>query len=336
MRGVPSFEILMNSIKNPFESQIVPRYSGFFCLISCFGLLAGELSADAVSYNIGSLGKTADGSHIAGPQLDQPGALTAFEDFSVTYSGGSRTSVPYREAFNPPAIDPFTIEFWSKPTSSDGDDAPVANRTVTGDRTGWVFFQRSADQGWNFRMYNANGSNFGWDLTGGTSTLNEWSHVVAVWNGASAKLYVNGQVADDTNREGLDGVYAPTASPNAEGMFSVGALYNGGSPTESSVDEIAFYRSALSGERIRQHFEAAASPVRNAYRAVVLEDLPMLYWQQNPPMTEISEAGEVPVVSFTGILEQSENLVDWADVTVDSPYSPATPQPGKLFFRARR
>ncbi|WP_367872923.1 hypothetical protein [Luteolibacter sp. Populi] len=42
-------------------------------------------------------------------------------------------------------------------------------------------------------------------------------------------------------------------------------------------------------------------------------------------------------VTFTGILAQSENLTNWTDLTTAaSPYTPASPQPGKLFFRAHR
>ena len=48
-------------------------------------------------------------------------------------------------------------------------------------------------------MYDGVGSNVGWDLTGGPYTMNTWSHVVAVWTGSAARLYVNGQVVDTTN-----------------------------------------------------------------------------------------------------------------------------------------
>jgi hypothetical protein len=169
------------------KSRIAPslpfQESPKFVLPGAAALTALVQIAAAVpttSYNSGSLGKVADGASTTGVVVDQAGAIAAFQDFSSSYSLGERTEVPFRSELNPAANSPFTIEFWAKPTSSDNDDAPVGNRLATGNRTGWVFFQRTAAVGWNFRTYNGNGSTVGWDVTGGTSTLNEWS-----WSGTA-------------------------------------------------------------------------------------------------------------------------------------------------------
>src|SRR5207249_7464640 len=61
-----------------------------------------------------------------------------------------------------------------------------------------------AATGWNWRMYNGNGSQVGWDLTGGTATLDAWSHVVGVWDGTTAKLYVNGVDRSEERRVGKE------------------------------------------------------------------------------------------------------------------------------------
>lgn len=293
-------------------------------------------AADPLSYNTGSLGTLGDGTHTAAPLLDQPGALATFHDYSVVYGSGSRTTLPILAALNPPASSPFTIEFWAKPSSQDGDDAPVANRTYSGNRTGWVFFQRDQAAGWNFRMYNGNGSAYGWEMEGGTSNHHVWSHVVGVWTGSSALLYVNGVLADDINKPGQNGVYVENSISNPEAILSIGALYNGGSPSQGAVDEIAFYPTALSAGKIANHFAAAANPAADAYSSVVLADGATLHLQQNPPTVKLSLAGGVPKVTFTGVLSQSEKLIDWQQLPVASPYEVPLPAPAKLFFRAER
>ena len=94
-------------------------------------------------------------------------------------SNGAITTVPYRAELNPPKDQPFTIEFWAKPSSSDNDDTTVFNRITTSPRAGWVFFQREESIGWNFRMHNGAGGTVGYDLTGGTYTVNSWSSAAA-------------------------------------------------------------------------------------------------------------------------------------------------------------
>lgn len=283
------------------------------------------------SYNTGSLGPVADGASTTGVVVDQAGAIAAFQDFSSSYSLGDRTEVPYLPALNPAATSPFTIEFWAKPTAYDGDDAPIGNRLASGNRTGWVFFQRPEATGWNFRTYNGNGSQVGWDVTGGTSTLNAWSHVVVVWSGSAATLYVNGAFASSTN-VGAGGFVANTTE-----SFRVGALIGGASPYVGFVDDVAFYATALTATQISDHYATASSTVAGAYRSMVLADGALLYLQQNPPETKISLVGAVPTVTFTGILAQSPDLVNWTDLTTaTSPFTPAGPLPGRLFFRSHR
>jgi hypothetical protein len=296
-------------------------------------LLASIATAAPPSYNTGSLGVAADGTHTETVLLDQPGALPAFGDFSAGYAGGARTTVPFLTAANPPASSPFTIEFWAWPTASDNDDVPVNNRIGSGNRSGWVFFQRAAATGWNFRMYDGNSSNTGWDITGGTSQLNAWSHVVVTWNGSSARLYVNG---NDTNAaNSMSGIY----NPSATAVFSIGALADGSSPFAGSVDEVAFYPTALSASRILAHYQTASSTVPGAYSSLVIADGALLYYQQNPPFAKISTQGANQVITFTGILTQSPSLAadSWEDLAVTSPYTVIpTPDKPRLFFRARR
>jgi len=250
----------------------------FITTLTGVALLAASASAATTSYNAGSLGAAANGTNTDAVTLGLPGVLAAPGDLAVGYSGGSYTSVPYLPTLNPASATPFPIEFWANPSASDNDDATVANRVSSGNRSGWVFFQRAAAVGWNFRMYDGAGSNYGWDLTGGTATLNAWSHVVAVWSGSAATLYVNGTLADDSNTVGLSGLYA--ASTTA--IFSTGALSTALSPSTGLVDETAFYSTALSPAQIAAHYSAASSPVPGAYQSLVLGDGALLHLNNVP------------------------------------------------------
>ena len=232
----------------------------------------------SVSYNTGSLGPAANGVNGDGVTTG-PGAVSAGGDLSAVYDNvfGHNTVVPFQPGLNPASASPFSVEFWARPTASDNDDAPVSNRVAAGNRSGWVFFQRAADQGWNFRMYNGVGSGLGWDLTGGTSTLNDWSHVVATWSGSAATLYVNGALADASNDPAATGVYNASTAAN----FIV-ASSDTSSPFAGSVDEAAFYPSALTPEQIRSHFAAATTGAAGAYFSLVRADGALLQLSNNP------------------------------------------------------
>ncbi len=321
----------MNPLKSPTSC-----FRSTLSSITCLVLWSAVISAEpTTSYNTGSLGTAADGVNTDSVELDQPGAVAAYQDFSSSYFTGNRTEVPYQAGLNPPSDSPFTIEFWARPTAADGDDAPVGNRLGgVGPRSGWVFFQRGETVGWNLRMYNGNGTVNGWDITGGTAILNAWSHVVAVWSGTAATLFVNGVDVTSVNN-GPGGYNANTTEP-----FRVGALIDGASPFAGSVDEIAFYPTALTPQKIASHYATASSAEAGAYSSMVVADGALLYLQQNPPSAKLEVINLAPLatkVTFTGILSQSTDLVEWSDLTTaTSPYTPASPQPDKLFFRVHR
>ena len=292
-----------------------------------------------VAYNVGTLGNSLNASNTPGLVIDQPGVvaapIAADNDHSSYYKSGERTTIPFTPALNPATASPFTIEFWAKPELSDNDDCPIFNRVSASPRSGWAFFQRDAATGWNWRLYNGDGSTVGWDLTGGTATLNEWSHVVGVWDGTTAKLYVNGVDTAAANT-GAGGYAASTAA-----IFSVGSYDTGATAITGFLDEIAFYPTALSAAKILDHYNAAASLVPGAYNALVLADGATLHLDQNPPAVSI-KSGATPTVTFTGILSEATDLSApfwtsaWPDLGVTSPYAVPGPLTREKYFRSHR
>ncbi|HWB07528.1 MAG TPA: LamG domain-containing protein [Verrucomicrobiales bacterium] len=257
-----------------------------FALLAALPLLLSGTAAHAAttSFNTGSLGAAANGTNGDPVVLNQPGAVTAGGDTSNGYSGGAITSVPFQAALNPGVASAFTIEFWANPSASDNDDAVISNRVAAGNRSGWIFFQRAAGTGWNFRMYNGVGSALGWDLTGGTSNLNQWNHVAVTWNGSAALLYVNGVLADSTNDPAASGVYNPNTAANSP-IMAIGANFDGGSASTALIDEVAFYGSALSAVQITNHFNLASSPTPGLYQSTVRADGAMLQLSNVPEPT---------------------------------------------------
>ena len=252
--------------------------------------------AAAISSNTGSLGAAADGMDANTVTLTT-GAVAAGGDQAALYNGvaGTNTIVPFQAALNPATASPFTIEFWANPTASDNDDSPVSNRVASvANRSGWVFFQRGAATGWNFRMYSGVGGGLGWDLTGGTSTLNSWTHVAATWDGSSAQLFVNGSLADGTNDPGASGIYNRNTAPTTNLVI---AATDTGSPNNGAVDEVAFYGAALSGAQILNHFNTASSATPGAYHSLIQGDGALLQLSNNP----VPEPSAVALLGLAGL-----------------------------------
>ncbi len=215
------------------------------------------------------------------------------EDGAGTYhqrSGNSATDIPWLAANNPNAGVPFTFETWLRPTSDRQNPgaAPFNNRYVSsGDRTGWVIFQRAPDVsyapvsgysgvGWNFRMYSGAGGS-GQDVTTSVGYVpGKWQHLVVTWE-PQTEIGIVGRTGANDQWQGVLTAYfngVPVAT-NAAALYSanlqntddgspaadlaVGA-YNaasglGANPYEGDIDEVAFYpNTVLTTNQIWQHY----------------------------------------------------------------------------------
>lgn len=255
-------------------------------LIALMTVSGSIASAQLVSINTGSLGSAADGVHTPGVELGLPGLINDPLDLAAGYPnydgpGIYRTEVPFLPELNPPAGQPFTVEFWAMPYASDQGVAgpcPVFNRLGgSGDRSGWIFFQRAEELGWNFAMYSGNGSTIGIDLTGGTAETNSKHHVVAVYDGTTAYLYHNGSLVDQGT--------GPYAANTGGVVLGIGA-YTNNAPGDNSyrgvVDELAVYNVALTADQIQAHYLAAGSSTPGEYSSLVINEGALLYLQNYP------------------------------------------------------
>lgn len=235
--------------------------------------------------NYGSLGAAGNGGSINSHPVG--GVLAGSTDSAAYYNGtGARTLVPFQADNNPPEGQSFTVEAWFMVTQEVTDSpgpCPLFNRISSGDRSGWVFFQRSPETGWNFRMYNGSGSTVGVDVTGQASSPNAgkagtWSHMVVTWDGpnSTATMYINGE-----NVGSATGTFKANTAANPPSL-SVGSYDTGSNPFVGAVDEVAIYKKVLTEAQITAHYQNGTNATRTAsYDSVVVADGAVEYLRLN-------------------------------------------------------
>ncbi|HOX56177.1 MAG TPA: sialidase domain-containing protein [Candidatus Paceibacterota bacterium] len=210
----------------------------------------------------------------------QPGALATAANSAVRFVGASDTNrfaVPYCTEWN--VNGPFTVELWLK--GGTAFSCPAAS--VVWPSRGWLIYQGNAAQttgnGWYFRVYKT-GSVAVTAQVDMTVNPNTWYHVVGVYDGANARLYVNGTLRDTAP---LSGTYTPNIDPAYP--LTLGARHSTNSwAYKGSMDEAAFYTSALSASQVAAHC-AAATTNAAGYAAQVLAHNPAGYWRLDDGLT---------------------------------------------------
>lgn len=254
--------------------------------------------------NIGTAGTQANGTNLG--LVSFPGALIGDHDASASFAGnGSRVLVPFRPELNPDATKSFTIEAWfyvGQEVSDSPGPCPLFNRVSSGNRQGWVFFQRSPASGWNFRTYFENGSSVGINLTGqspkdGSGKAGTWSHVVVAYDGptTTATMYVNGD-----NVGSATGPYVANTAANSP-LLSIGAYDSGSNPFNGAVDEVALYPGALSAADVLAHYQNGTNAHRGAsYDSVIAKASPALHLKLNEPTISSDVAVNFGTLAYNG------------------------------------
>jgi hypothetical protein len=239
-----------------------------------------------VASNIGSLGDSAVGYYLGtAVHPSTPGALAGTTESGATYdaTANCQTLVPFIPAMHPAA--PFTVEAWLNPgVALEGGALTCAiSAGAFGDpRSGWLIYQSAT--GWNLRMYNRNGLATSVNITGGGApSPGTWYHVVATYDGAMAKLFVNGAKAAE--------VAQTSYVPGQSGGFAIGARADGAFWWNGSADEVALYPTALSDADIAAHYANGTSATPTTpYQNLVTAKNPLAYYRLNegaytPPTT---------------------------------------------------
>lgn len=235
--------------------------------------------------NLGSLGTAADAFYLGAAIHPVSGALAAGSDSAVSLdaTAGTAVTVPYSAALNPSGA--FTVEAWLSPNVETTTAAPtcaLASGQFATSRSGWLVYQ--VDNGWNFRMYAQDALNTSVSVTGGGApSIGTWHHVVAVYDGTTAYIYVNGVLGASA---------APTGYvPSAGGPFFIGGRSDSSFWWNGFADEVAFYDKALTAAEIDARYKNGISAAPSTpYQQLILASAPLAYYRLNeeaytPPST---------------------------------------------------
>ena len=281
--GVLAFSSAATDVRADYATTVLANHpAAYWRLNETTPVPAGD-----AAFNSGSLGASANGFYSGTAFHPANGALVGSADTAAAYDGtaSSITAVPYQPALNPNA--PFTVEAWFSPNVEYAAGSGTLNCALScghfaSPRSGWLIYQ--SETGWNFRMYAQSGTAVSASVTGGTAPVaGNWYHVVAVYDGSTVVVYVNG-------------VASTPATPSGYVPGTDGALYIGGRSDNSfwwngAADEVALYPKALTAAEVTAHYQngISASPA-TPYDQLVTAAGPLAYYRlneapYNPPAT---------------------------------------------------
>ncbi len=242
-----------------------------------------------------------------------PGAIAGDSNtaISTTDVAGNKVTVPWVAGLNPasPAGETtaFSVEAWVKPATSTGAPQTVVNSMIAGT-------QQNPANGNDRSGYNLRYSNDGWQFilgnekiycivlhAGGTVTVGEWQHIVATFDGTTARLYKNGaQIAVGAigggQQPGGPAVQDPTGIPKANyaAPLYIGKRGFGDWRIDGAVDEVAIYGAALDEGTINSHADNGVDPNRlRPYSSLVLASSPLAYYRLGEPSSELIDTGTI-------------------------------------------
>lgn len=231
----------------------------------------GESSGTNAANNLSS---NYTGTYTNSPLLGQSGAIIGDSDTAVQFDGSSSyVDVPYNVALNPSS---FSVEVWVYPTGGAGTYRGIAASRVY--PNGWVLY---ADGNDNYSFWVNDGATMT-AVIGDTVTLNQWTQLVATFDGSTARLYVNKTQATPQS------IVAYTA--NGTNDFIIGQGEIGTSFFfPGKIDEVSLYNTTLSSANITTHYNAARPTLtptpttypqpKVSYATNVANDTPIAYWR---------------------------------------------------------
>jgi YD repeat-containing protein len=203
-----------------------------------------RLGDSSSSTTAADAGGYSPGTYTGGVTKGATGTLVADGDKAAAFDG----TTGYVSASN---LDgdfsaSFTVEAWAKfDAVNRGVDNAILGHGTAVHRQGLHIGERSGKPYFGF---------YGDDLAGTTPlSANTWYHLAFVYDGPqnAQRIYVNGVL--DSQRNPAGGYQGPGATAR------IGSYPFGGSAfMDGTLDEVAVYRSALSGTRVAAHHAAAA------------------------------------------------------------------------------
>ena len=181
-----------------------------------------------------------------GQSFGESGA-SAMTSTAVRFNGSGGLTVPYSASLNPPVS--FTFCAWVYPTGGSGYRAVVSSRVgPAGSQRGYLLYL-TPDNKWEFWTGTTAGGGTWNILSGGSATLNAWTHLAITRDATGVKrIYKNG-VLRASSTQG----YQPNNNP-ANG-FHLGCGDDTGTQFRftGKIDDAAFWGSDIGAALIDQH-----------------------------------------------------------------------------------
>lgn len=236
------------------------------------GITAQDLSSSAIS---GTYSPNAAGSWTGGTlSTSNTGALTGSQDpdYAALFNGSTGSiTISSASAATLQIAYPVSVELWAKPAST------AAGTLITSD-PGLGYSMSWSSSRFNFGV--KAGGSYSQFSSPSTYAINQWHHLVLVYDGSFINGYVDGtQVVHQAETGALS--YGNTTyyclGEYCDGGFSSG-WYSG------LIDEYAVYSSALSTAEILNHYNSGTYHNNPTYNVpypgnAVLADKPSLYWR---------------------------------------------------------
>jgi hypothetical protein len=187
-----------------------------------------------------------------------PGAITSQADKAANFNGSTGyVSIPSSSSLNSPTHG-LTIEAWIKTSLS--QTKPIVLKSYTSHNP--PYYQYGLFQsGTGLRLdlaTNGSSDRAYYFSSGSTITLGSWNHVVATWDGSTARFYINGAAAGSSAAPGTISTFStPVDLATYENLRGNSSFYWGG-----AIDEVAIYDHALTATQVGNHF-TSASPSTN-------------------------------------------------------------------------
>ena len=247
-------------------------------------LYLGDLSAQfaippsPAVVNSGTGGTSLNGTFVDSPIRGVAGALAGNSSTAVGFNGSTQyVDIPYEAQLNTTI---FSAEIWANPVTLSQPSGTAAvmssGQPAASNRTGWVLYLNG--NLWSFRPFVNNG---GTTITGSSTGINSaaltavagaWHHLVVVNDGTNCILYVNGVAAASA----ASATYVAATS----GGTTIGKRYSSANNFDGSLDEAAFYTTALSPADVLAHYNNGLNASRSTpYQTLVGSNSPVGYYR---------------------------------------------------------
>lgn len=163
-----------------------------------------------------------------------------------TRAGNSRIQIYNTGQVNAPV---FAVEVWALANGGAGTARSVLTSRDTNGPAGYCLYAASDDH-WQFWLGTGQGT---WTILEGPAvSLNHWTHLVGIYDGANGLFYVNGALAGQTNT-----AYQINGNYNMNVGCGESEAINGGDFFSGRLDELAIYNSVLTEAQVQAHYLAA-------------------------------------------------------------------------------